>query len=108
MLIPKDRIVEILNRRGDGELAQRAQQELPDPVDHDEHSDLLRSFQLDPQDLTAEVQSAEGLNPSAGGSMQQAAYEEAPGPASADIGGGPGMSRPALGEAGDEGSAATQ
>jgi hypothetical protein len=51
MQIPKDKILELLRERGDHDKADQAEQELPDQVDHEEHSDLLSKFGLDPQEI---------------------------------------------------------
>ena len=51
MEIPKDKIIELLKDRGDDDKAAQAEQELPDKVDHEEHSDLLAKHGIDPQEL---------------------------------------------------------
>jgi hypothetical protein len=51
MEIPKDKIIEFLRERGDHEQAGQAEQELPDQVDHEQHSDLLSKYGIDPQEI---------------------------------------------------------
>jgi hypothetical protein len=49
--IPKDQILQFLRDRGDTDRAAQAEQELPDLVDTEQHSDLLSRFGIDPQEL---------------------------------------------------------
>jgi hypothetical protein len=56
-------IVERIRSRGGNELAERADRELPDKVDTDTDADLLRSFDLDPQELDEDFG---GRSPAAG------------------------------------------
>jgi hypothetical protein len=51
MEIPKDKIIELIRERAGGDKASQAEQELPDQVDPEQHSDLLAKFGIDPQDL---------------------------------------------------------
>ena len=51
MEIPKDKILELLRERGDHDKAEQADKELPDQVDHEEHSDLLQKYGIEPKDL---------------------------------------------------------
>jgi hypothetical protein len=55
MEIPKDRIIELLRDRGDGEKADQADRELPDQVDTEKHADLLSKIGVDPQELASKV-----------------------------------------------------
>ena len=49
--VPKDQILEMLAARGkDGQLQEAANQ-LPDPVDTEEHADLLAQLGVERQDL---------------------------------------------------------
>ena len=48
MEIPKNKIIDALRQRGDEEKAAQAGQELPDPVDTDQHRDLLGRLGIDP------------------------------------------------------------
>ena len=47
MEIPKEKILEFLRERGDHEKADKADNELPDRVDHEEHADLLSKIGID-------------------------------------------------------------
>lgn len=51
MQIDKQQILEMIRSRGDDQQAQQAEQELPDQVDTDQHSDLLSRFGINPSDL---------------------------------------------------------
>ncbi|GGM86237.1 hypothetical protein GCM10009721_08790 [Terrabacter tumescens] len=51
MEIPRQHIIEILNNRGDHEQAQKAQAELPDPVDLEQHEDDLRRLRISHEEL---------------------------------------------------------
>ena len=55
MEIPKDKIIEMLKERGDHDKAAQAEQELPDNVDHEQHSDLLAKHGIDPQEITGKL-----------------------------------------------------
>lgn len=51
MQIPKDQILSLIRDRGGDQQAQQAQNELPDQVDHEQHADLLKKYNIDPQEL---------------------------------------------------------
>ncbi|MGG5260315.1 hypothetical protein [Phycicoccus avicenniae] len=51
MQLDKQQIIDALKNRGDHDQAQQAQDDLPDQVDTDQHSDLLARFGVDPGDL---------------------------------------------------------
>ena len=51
MQIPKAMVVERIRSAGGSEAAARADAELPEKVDTERDADLLRSFDLDPQEL---------------------------------------------------------
>ena len=51
MEIPKDKIIQLLKDRGDHDKAAEAERELPDKVDHEEHSNLLEKYGIDPKEL---------------------------------------------------------
>ena len=51
MEIPKDKILELLQQRGEPDKAAQADQELPDQVDPEQHSGLLAKFGINPQEL---------------------------------------------------------
>ena len=55
MNIDKDTILNLLRSNGQDTQADRAQQELPDQVDTDQHAGLLEKFGLNPADLIAQV-----------------------------------------------------
>jgi hypothetical protein len=55
MEIPKDEIIKLLKERGEHDKADQAEQELPDNVDHEEHSNLLEKHGINPQDLTGRL-----------------------------------------------------
>jgi hypothetical protein len=49
--IPKGMVVERIRNAGGAEAAARADAELPEKVDTEHDAELLRSFDLDPQEL---------------------------------------------------------
>jgi hypothetical protein len=51
MQISKDAVLALLRDKGHANHADQAEQELPDQVDTDQHSDLLSKFDLDPKEL---------------------------------------------------------
>jgi hypothetical protein len=51
MQISKDDVLKLLRDKGQNDQTTRAQQELPDQVDTDQHADLLGKFGLDPKEL---------------------------------------------------------
>ena len=55
MEIPKDKVLELLQSRGDHDKAEQADKELPDEVDPEQHSDLLGKFGIEPSELLAMV-----------------------------------------------------
>ena len=55
MEIPKDKVLELLRERGDNDKAEQADQELPDQVDPEQHSDLLQKYGIDPKDLAGKL-----------------------------------------------------
>jgi hypothetical protein len=55
MEIPKDKILELLKQRGEHGKAERADSELPDQVDPDQHRGLLEQVGIDPQDLVGNL-----------------------------------------------------
>jgi predicted PhzF superfamily epimerase YddE/YHI9 len=61
MEIPKDQILQLLRDRGDDDKAQQADQQLPDKVDTDQHSDLLEKLGIDPSDLLENIGKKFGL-----------------------------------------------
>lgn len=61
MEIPKDQILQLLRDRGDHDKAQQADQQLPDQVDTDQHSDLLGKIGINPSDLVGDIAGKFGL-----------------------------------------------
>jgi hypothetical protein len=55
MEIPKDQILDLLRQQGKDDQVGQAQQELPDQVDPEKHSDLLSKFGIDPQDVMSKL-----------------------------------------------------
>ena len=60
MQIPKGMVVERIRAGGDPDRTARADAELPEKVDTERDADLLRSFDLDPQELAAAGRSGPG------------------------------------------------
>lgn len=52
MQIEKQQVIEFLEARGDKDAAERAQHDLPDPVDTEENSDQIALLGIDQEDLT--------------------------------------------------------
>jgi hypothetical protein len=55
MQIPREKVVGVLRDRGQNDLADQAEQRLPDPIDTDQHGDLLKQHGVDPQDLLGNI-----------------------------------------------------
>jgi hypothetical protein len=55
MQIDKQQVVELLRERGDNDKAEQAEQQLPDQVDTEEHSELLSQVGVEPQELLAKA-----------------------------------------------------
>jgi hypothetical protein len=55
MQIPKEKIVELLRDRGQDDLADRADQQLPDQVDPEQHADVLSKFGIDQEELASKL-----------------------------------------------------
>lgn len=51
MQLDKSQILDLLRQQGKQDDAQKADAELPDRVDTDQHAGLLQKFGLSPQDL---------------------------------------------------------
>ena len=51
MQIDRHTIVETLRERGELEKAARAERELPEKVDHEQHRDLLEQFGVNPREI---------------------------------------------------------
>ncbi len=61
MEIPKDQILQLLRDRGDDNKAQQADQQLPDQVDTEQHSDLLAGIGVKPDELAGDIGKKLGL-----------------------------------------------
>jgi hypothetical protein len=61
MEIPKDQILQLLRDRGDHDKAQNADQQLPDKVDPEQHSDLLGKLGINPSELLGGIGGKFGL-----------------------------------------------
>jgi hypothetical protein len=61
MDIPKDQILQLLRDRGDHDNAQQADQQLPDKVDPEQHSDLLAWIGIKPDELAGDIGKKLGL-----------------------------------------------
>ena len=57
MQIDKQQIIGMLRARGEDDKADRAEQELPEQVDQDEHGGLLEQLGLEPQELLSKLSS---------------------------------------------------
>ncbi|WP_394249136.1 hypothetical protein [Arthrobacter pityocampae] len=55
MNIDKAQIIDLLKSQGKNDDVDRAQSELPDQVDPEQHSDLLAKFGINPQDLLGKI-----------------------------------------------------
>lgn len=55
MEIPKEKIIELLRERIEHGKAAEADQELPDKVDHEEHSNRLEKHGIDPKDVLGKI-----------------------------------------------------
>jgi hypothetical protein len=53
--LDKDTIVNFLRERGDNDQADKAAQELPDQVDHEQHAGLLSKFGVEPKELLGKI-----------------------------------------------------
>ena len=55
MKIDRAQIIDLLKSQGKNDDADRAQSELPDQVDPEQHSDLLAKFGINPKDLLGKI-----------------------------------------------------
>jgi hypothetical protein len=55
MEIPKDKLIEQLKKQGQSDKAQKLEQELPENVDHELHSDVLEKHGVNPQELLTKI-----------------------------------------------------
>lgn len=63
MQIPKELVVQRIRARGDTEVTERAERELPEKVDPDADAELLRGFDVDPDALAGDF---DGQSPAVG------------------------------------------
>ncbi len=63
MEIPKTMVVELVRSRGGAQLAERADEELPEKIDTDSDVELLARYGVNPEDLQ---QKFRGQSPEAG------------------------------------------
>jgi poly-D-alanine transfer protein DltD len=61
MHIDKSLIIGELEKQGKSEHVQKALQELPEKIDHEEHAHLLQKYGIDPGKLAADA-AQKGLN----------------------------------------------
>lgn len=61
MQIDKDTIVSFLREQGDQQKADRARQELPETVDHEQDSGLLQQLGVDPSALISRFGGGKGI-----------------------------------------------
>ena len=61
MEIPKDQILQLLHDRGDHDKADQADQQLPDRVNPEQQSDLLKKIGINPSDLLGDIEGKIGL-----------------------------------------------
>jgi hypothetical protein len=52
MAFDKQQILDLLKARGDHQHAAQADQELPDQVDPDQHSDILSKYGINPSEVS--------------------------------------------------------
>jgi hypothetical protein len=55
MEFDKNQILDMLKGSGQHDDAKKAEQELPEKVDTDQHADLLQKFGVNPQDLIGKL-----------------------------------------------------
>ena len=60
MNVDKDTILNMLRSNGQDADADRAQQDLPDQVDTDQHAGMLQRFGINPADLIAKLTAGGG------------------------------------------------
>ena len=55
MQIPKDKVLDLLREKGKSDEAAQAESELPDQVDPEQHSGLLETFGVSPQEVMSKL-----------------------------------------------------
>ena len=58
MQFDKNTVLDFMRKEGMGAQADQAAQQLPDQVDHEQHSDLLQRFGIDPQQMLSKLTGA--------------------------------------------------
>jgi hypothetical protein len=71
MQFSKQEVLNLLHSSGQHQQADQASQELPDPVDHEQHAGLLQKFGLNPQDLMSKLRGGGGSGGGGGGGGAQ-------------------------------------
>jgi hypothetical protein len=61
MEIPKEQILQLLRSRGEDDKAARADGELPDQVDPEQHAGRLQQLGIDPKDLLGSLGGGGGI-----------------------------------------------
>ncbi len=61
MELDKQGILDLIRQQGGDEAVQRAEQELPQQLDHEAHGDLLQRFGIDPQQALDKFGGAGGV-----------------------------------------------
>jgi hypothetical protein len=55
MEIDKQQVIEFLRKEGKNEHVQKAIDELPQKIDHEQHAQMLEKFGIDPGELAAKA-----------------------------------------------------
>ena len=55
MELEKQDVIDLLRKEGKNEHVQKAMEELPDKIDHEQHAQQLEKFGLDPGKLAAKA-----------------------------------------------------
>lgn len=55
MEIDKQQVIELLRKEGKNEHVQKAIDELPQKIDHEQHAQMLEKFGIDPGELAAKA-----------------------------------------------------
>jgi hypothetical protein len=55
MQIPREKVVGLLRDRGQDDLADQAENRLPEQIDLDQHADLLKEHGVEPQELLGRI-----------------------------------------------------
>ena len=55
MQIDKQEIIKLLREKGEHDKAGKAEQQLPDKVDHEQHQGLLQEVGINPQELLSKL-----------------------------------------------------